>query len=489
MLFARDVRRSLAAAVAWSLLANLVLVNRALASELAAGSPRPSRIEIDFDFPTAEDEERDQGYPAAPSGASLAAFPHAPSDAPRATEDSPPPRKGLWSRIKEFMAEDWRQTKEDFRAVGRWITKPLTNFNYTWRRLREKVRDFRTKLFRGTKLFALSLIGKKLDEEQEMVHLLLTAYIDQHGVEKLVEVLENSNDSELEKVALVARQVQDPVLRSQLMQRFVAREFLRMKNKAKEGDPGEVATVLEKIEEGAAGLETSDPDPQEWQGAPKEVPPAPVYAPYYPMKPGEPGKQDKLSLKKILVGLIAGAGLLLSAYFAFTTMTIAPFLAFLSTVVSLLALMRDDFQFGQQVIVIHQPPPHQGPYPKQPPTEDPGPPVPPPPTEPAPGPTPPPVAPPGGGNGLDPDPDPAIASTKGRAPGKATARPAGLGQKIDLNRASLDDLQKLPGVGPGLARKILAERETRPFASVEDVTRIHGIGAGKLRALAPFAKV
>lgn len=49
--------------------------------------------------------------------------------------------------------------------------------------------------------------------------------------------------------------------------------------------------------------------------------------------------------------------------------------------------------------------------------------------------------------------------------------------QIDLNAASRRELSLLPGVGPVLARRILADRgRNGPFHSVEDLSRVHGIG-------------
>jgi len=49
--------------------------------------------------------------------------------------------------------------------------------------------------------------------------------------------------------------------------------------------------------------------------------------------------------------------------------------------------------------------------------------------------------------------------------------------RIDLNRADLDDLQRLPGVGPAIAERIVAVRRQAPFRSVDDLMRVPGIGA------------
>ena len=60
---------------------------------------------------------------------------------------------------------------------------------------------------------------------------------------------------------------------------------------------------------------------------------------------------------------------------------------------------------------------------------------------------------------------------------------------IDLNTATAAELDTLPGIGPVLAARIVAEREKRPFAKVEDLRRVSGIGPKKLEALRPLVTV
>lgn len=62
--------------------------------------------------------------------------------------------------------------------------------------------------------------------------------------------------------------------------------------------------------------------------------------------------------------------------------------------------------------------------------------------------------------------------------------------KINVNRASEDDLQSIPGVGPSLAAKIIKDRESNgPFASVDDLTRVTGIGEKKLESMREFITI
>lgn len=56
--------------------------------------------------------------------------------------------------------------------------------------------------------------------------------------------------------------------------------------------------------------------------------------------------------------------------------------------------------------------------------------------------------------------------------------------RVDLNTAGLEELMTLPGIGEKRARAILDYREEHgPFAYVEDLIRVPGIGEGILEGL------
>ncbi len=57
---------------------------------------------------------------------------------------------------------------------------------------------------------------------------------------------------------------------------------------------------------------------------------------------------------------------------------------------------------------------------------------------------------------------------------------------VNINTASLEQLQQLPGIGAVFAARIVEERQRRPFAAVDELTRVSGIGDKRLETLRPF---
>jgi len=81
-------------------------------------------------------------------------------------------------------------------------------------------------------------------------------------------------------------------------------------------------------------------------------------------------------------------------------------------------------------------------------------------------------APPGAAQGVAP----------GARPGRG-AKPAPAAGPIDLNEATEAELKSLPGIGPALARRIVAGR---PYRSIEELRRVPGIGPKHLDAIRPL---
>lgn len=63
-------------------------------------------------------------------------------------------------------------------------------------------------------------------------------------------------------------------------------------------------------------------------------------------------------------------------------------------------------------------------------------------------------------------------------------------RKINLNKATIEELSLLPGVGPATAETIIEHRKTNgAFSSVDDLDDIKGIGEKKLEKIRPYATV
>jgi len=61
---------------------------------------------------------------------------------------------------------------------------------------------------------------------------------------------------------------------------------------------------------------------------------------------------------------------------------------------------------------------------------------------------------------------------------------------LDLNTASASDLDSLPGIGQSFADRIIEYRTTNgPFASVEDLQKVKGIGSALFAKIAPLVSV
>ncbi len=70
----------------------------------------------------------------------------------------------------------------------------------------------------------------------------------------------------------------------------------------------------------------------------------------------------------------------------------------------------------------------------------------------------------------------AAAALLAAVPALAAKRALPPGERVDLNRASVTELMRLPGVGQKRAQAIVAHRTRQPFRRTEDVLAVKGLG-------------
>jgi competence ComEA-like helix-hairpin-helix protein len=75
------------------------------------------------------------------------------------------------------------------------------------------------------------------------------------------------------------------------------------------------------------------------------------------------------------------------------------------------------------------------------------------------------------------DSEPVVVASKGKKGSAGT---------VDVNEASYDTLQTLPGIGPKIAERIIANR---PYHTVDDLLNVSGIGTIKMEQLRPLVRV
>lgn len=90
---------------------------------------------------------------------------------------------------------------------------------------------------------------------------------------------------------------------------------------------------------------------------------------------------------------------------------------------------------------------------------------------------------------------PAVASPVVRTEGieletAVTGEAAAPGALVDINSATVADLDTLPGIGPSTAEKIVEYRESNgPFAAIEEIMNVSGIGPAKFEQIQAFITV
>jgi comEA protein len=76
------------------------------------------------------------------------------------------------------------------------------------------------------------------------------------------------------------------------------------------------------------------------------------------------------------------------------------------------------------------------------------------------------------------------------AAGVALADPAAVRAPLDLNRATAEELETLPGIGAAKAAAILAARDAQGgFSSLEELEAVRGIGPALMAKLRPLVVV
>jgi len=84
------------------------------------------------------------------------------------------------------------------------------------------------------------------------------------------------------------------------------------------------------------------------------------------------------------------------------------------------------------------------------------------------------------------------SGSSGGAPENSTAAPSSVSapRLVNINRASIAELDQLPGVGPSTARAIVEHRERYgPYATVDDLLAVRGIGPAKLAEMRAMVSV
>jgi competence protein ComEA len=77
-----------------------------------------------------------------------------------------------------------------------------------------------------------------------------------------------------------------------------------------------------------------------------------------------------------------------------------------------------------------------------------------------------------------------VAQCGGAGVPLTAAQRLALGGKLDLNRATAQELELIPGVGPSFARALVEQRaRLGPFHSWDELDRVPGVGPARLEVL------
>lgn len=88
--------------------------------------------------------------------------------------------------------------------------------------------------------------------------------------------------------------------------------------------------------------------------------------------------------------------------------------------------------------------------------------------------------------------EPAISAAPAQEPAAApaaSAPDAGIQKLVNVNTASAEELQLLPGIGPVMAQRLIEDRAANgPYKSPADLDRVKGIGPKTLEKLTPLVR-
>ena len=77
-----------------------------------------------------------------------------------------------------------------------------------------------------------------------------------------------------------------------------------------------------------------------------------------------------------------------------------------------------------------------------------------------------------------------VAASGGAQGSGEGASSSGADGMVNINTATAEEFETLKGIGAATAEKIVADREANgPFSSIDDLTRVSGIGEKKLAAM------
>lgn len=77
----------------------------------------------------------------------------------------------------------------------------------------------------------------------------------------------------------------------------------------------------------------------------------------------------------------------------------------------------------------------------------------------------------------------ATSAAKTKAP---TVKPLAPGEKVNINTATVAELERLPSVGPVIAKRIVESRTPAPFGNCAALKTVKGIGVKRFAKIEPY---